>query len=152
LTESTGLYFAYGSNLRTTRMVQRVPSAVTVGAARLAGHELRIDKRGRDGSAKANLAAAPGEHVWGVIYRIGPTDWPVLDRFEGGYVRCSIVVELNGAAAGATTYQSDQRVPGLLAFDWYLAHLCSGAREHALPGDWCARLEALSGLAGTEGA
>ena len=93
------LYFAYGSNLRSTRMLDRVPSATSLGAARLAGHGFRMNKRGRDGSAKANLIVSASEHVWGVIYRIEPVDWPVLDRFEGGYEREVVRTLESGEAA-----------------------------------------------------
>ena len=48
------LYFAYGSNLFSARMRERVPSAQARGPARLAGHRLTVDKPGRDGTAKAS--------------------------------------------------------------------------------------------------
>jgi len=139
------LYFAYGSNMRSARLMERVPSAASVGAARLENHCLRINKRGRDGTAKANLALSQGEHVWGVIYRIDPAHWPDLDRFEGGYVRTSVEVALGGASAEAVTYRSERLIEGALAFEWYLEHLRVGAREHALPAEWCAHLDALRG-------
>ncbi len=145
-----GLYFAYGSNLRTSRMRARIPSAESVGIARLVGFGLRIGKRGRDGSAKANLAPAVDEHVWGVVYRIETTAWPDLDRFEGGYERRGVTVELAGSRANATTYQSELRIEDALAYDWYLAHVREGAREHGLPAEWCAWLESIRGRPGAE--
>lgn len=139
------LYFAYGSNMRSVRMVERVPSASSLGPALLPDHGLRINKLGRDGSAKANLAVAPGEHVWGVAYRIDPAHWPELDRFEGGYTSSSVTLDLAGTAITAVTYRSERLTDGVLAFEWYLAHLRDGAREHALPSHWLARLDALMG-------
>ena len=144
------LYFAYGSNLRATRMRERIPSAAAVGTARLAGYALRIDKRGRDGSAKANLRTSPREHVWGVVYRIDSAHWEALDRFEGGYERCPVTVELAGRATRATTYRSELRIEDALAYEWYLAHVREGAREHGLPAEWCAWLESIRGLPGSE--
>jgi len=139
------LYFAYGSNMRSARMVERVPSAASLGAARLTGHGLRINKLGRDGSAKANLALAPGEHVWGVAYRVDPAHWPELDRFERGYTHSPVTLDLAGAAVTAITYRSERLTDGEVAWEWYLAHMRDGAREHALPGDWLAHLDALEG-------
>lgn len=144
------LYFAYGSNMRRTRMLERVPSAESLGAAMLAGHGLRLNKRGRDGSAKANLVVATSEHVWGVLYRIQPGDWHALDRVEGGYERHAVTLDLSGSEHEATTYRSNRLLEGHLAFDWYLAHLRDGAREHALPAPWLELLDALRGLPGTE--
>jgi hypothetical protein len=54
------LYFAYGSNLKWTRMRQRIPSARREAIAFLDRYRLVCNKRGRDGSAKANLVRAMG--------------------------------------------------------------------------------------------
>ena len=143
MTRPGELYFAYGSNLRSARMFERVPSAANLGAARLAGHGFRMNKRGRDGSAKANLILSPREHVWGAVYRISSEDWPILDRFEGGYTREIVDVELGVTVEAAITYRSERLIEGALAFDWYLEHIRAGAREHALPGEWCETLDAL---------
>ena len=45
------LYAAYGSNLHPARLSRRAPSAEFVGTALLPGWELRLHKRGQDGSA-----------------------------------------------------------------------------------------------------
>ena len=62
------LYFAYGSNLPSARMRRRVPSAAAQGPAELQGRRLTTDKRGRDGSGKANLREDPAATVWGVLW------------------------------------------------------------------------------------
>ena len=51
---ATLLYFAYGSNLHPERLRERVPSAESLGVARLEAHVLRFHKRGRDGSGKCD--------------------------------------------------------------------------------------------------
>jgi len=124
-------------------MYERVPSAANLGAARLSGHGFRMNKRGRDGSAKANLVLSPGEHVWGVVYRIDSAHWPILDRFEGGYTRALVDVDLGATVEAAIAYRSERLIEGTLAFDWYLEHIRAGAREHALPDEWCAYLDGL---------
>jgi gamma-glutamylcyclotransferase len=138
------LYFAYGSNLCSARLRARLEDVRSVGPARLDDHRLALDKRGHDGSAKANVVPHTGETVWGVLYTLARAHLPALDRFEGGYRRVAVRVERQeGGLVDAVTYRSDRRVEGWLPFDWYHAHLLRGAREHGLPADWIARLEAL---------
>ena len=137
------LYFAYGSNLSSARLLARVPSARARGAARLDGFALRLDKPGADGSGKANLLATPGALVWGVVYQLDPSDWPALDACEPGYERTAVRVALDGAPLAAQTYCSPLYGPGLAAFRWYHRHLVDGAREHGLPEEWIALIEAL---------
>ncbi len=138
------LYFAYGSNLKWERMRQRVPSAQSEGVAFLDHHRLVCNKRGRDGSAKANLVRAAGHRVWGVIYRIEQADLALLDRFETGYERVEVeVCTTAGGAHRASTYRSDRIIQDPIPFDWYRAMILEGAREHGLPEDYLSVLEAL---------
>ena len=141
---SRALYFAYGSNLSTRRLVARVPSAAAVGRARLRDYAFRLDKPGRDGSAKANLVAEPGAAVWGVLFSLEASEWPRLDACEGGYRRIAVSLQTEGGPVErAETYLSDRRDAEPLAFPSYVAWMIEGAREHALPEPWCAMLAGL---------
>ena len=140
---STDLYFAYGSNLCAERLRERVPSASARGAARATGFALRLDKRGADGTAKANLHLAPGDEVWGALYALDPGDWPRLDACEPGYARFALEVEHVGARVSAQTYRSALLTGDPVAAVWYKQLIVDGARAHALPAAWCARLERL---------
>ena len=93
----TGLYLAYGSNLSSARMRERVASAQTLGVARLEGWRLACDKRGRDGSGKANIVPDGEAVVWGVVYRLERGQLSLLDRYEGGYDRVELEVVEDGA-------------------------------------------------------
>jgi gamma-glutamylcyclotransferase (GGCT)/AIG2-like uncharacterized protein YtfP len=138
------LYFAYGSNLKESRMRERVSSARMEAVAFLEHHRLACNKRGRDGSAKANLVRAPGDRVWGVLYRLEKAHLAVLDRFESGYER--VEVEVSTAAGGshrASTYRSDRITADPTPLDWYRGMILEGAREHGLPAEYLAFLEAL---------
>jgi gamma-glutamylcyclotransferase (GGCT)/AIG2-like uncharacterized protein YtfP len=135
------LYFAYGSNLSSGRMLQRVPSAQVTGPLRLPGYRLTTDKAGRDGSGKANLRVAPGAEVWGVVWRIDPAHWPLLDACERGYER--IRVDPEGAADSAWTYLSTQLTNDPVLEAAYKSFILAGAHEHGLPQHWIERLEAL---------
>ena len=138
------LYFAYGSNLCADRLRERAPSARECGAACARGFELRLDKRGADGTAKANLHAAPRGLVWGALYALDREDWKRLDGFERGYARIEIEVALADGErrALAQTYRSDQLTDAAAA-DWYKQLIVAGARAHRLPAEWCAWLDGL---------
>jgi hypothetical protein len=138
-----GLYFAYGSNLSPSRMRERIASAQPLGAARLAGYRLRIDKRGADGSGKANLHADAESAVWGALYTLAGGDWPRLDACEPGYERVRIEVEWRGAVHAAQSYRSALLTADAVPFAWYKRLIVDGARAHELPEDWVRVLEAL---------
>ncbi|MDH3686402.1 MAG: gamma-glutamylcyclotransferase [Myxococcales bacterium] len=141
----THLYFAYGSNLASARLRERVPSAVVRGVARAPGFALRIDKLGADGSAKANLHPAPdpSAEIWGAVYAIDAVDWPGLDACETGYARIEIDVWLGDARTLVQTYSSERLTSDPVPLDWYKRLMVDGAREHGLPDAWCALLSAL---------
>ena len=129
------LYFAYGSNMSTARLRARIPTAEPVGAARIDGYRLVCNKRGKDGSGKANLVSTAGGEAWGVLFRIDAHDWPALDRYEWGYERRSRrVLVTRGESCEAQLYLAlhpeQLEIP---PFDWYRELCLEGAREHALP-------------------
>ena len=137
------LYFAYGSNLKLARLRGRVPSAQVVTTARLHGYRLALDKRGSDGSGKANLCREPGSRVWGVVYGFGLQDWAALDACEPGYERIAVGVEAGERRLRAETYVALRLTREPVAFDWYKRLILEGAREHGLPDEWLERLERL---------
>jgi gamma-glutamylcyclotransferase len=139
----TPLYFAYGSNLCLGRMRERVASARVVGPARVAGYRLALDKRGADGSGKANLVPDAGAGVWGVVYAIAAGDWTRLDACEPGYARIEVEARTPQRPLAAWTYRARILTDDPVAFDWYKRLIVEGAREHGLPEEW---LETLAGL------
>ncbi len=147
------LYFAYGSNmsLRRLRSTDRAPSATPLGAASLAGHRLVFDKRGRDGSGKADCERTgnPADRVLGGLFRIDAGQRAALDCVEGagsGYDPTQVVVVAAAGLATAMTYLATDKRPGLRPFTWYLRHVIEGAREIGLPADYLARIEAIDGI------
>jgi len=142
--ETRIVVFAYGSNMHPERMLARVPAAVPRGRARLAGHRLVFNKRGRDGSAKANLAADPGARVWGVLWEMAAEALAELDPHEGGYERVRMTAEADGGCAlEVEVYVSARLTDDPTPYDWYLEHVLRGARAHALPEEYVAWLEAV---------
>jgi len=139
---SSNLYFAYGSNLCAARLRELAPSARVRGAAHATDFALRIDKRGVDGTAKANLHRAPGGVVWGAVYALEPTDWARLDARERDYSRIEIEIVQGDQRALAQTYRSDL-LTDAVASAWYKRLIVDGARAHGLPAQWCAWLDGL---------
>lgn len=139
------VYFAYGSNMEAAQMASRVPEARSLGRARLAGYAFACNKIGRDGTAKANVEACTAEEVWGVVYEISATDLETLDRFEGGYLRVAVEVDLpTGDRLASEVYVSDRTSADLRPSRAYRDRMVRGAREHGLPEACCRALEALA--------
>lgn len=142
-TDETLLYFAYGSNLYLSRMQRRVPSAMPVTVARLPHHRLEFRKLGSDGSTKCNIALDENESVWGVVYRIRAAERELLDEAEGpGYELIDIAVETPEEGwLHAFTYRARPDCVGSgWPYTWYRDLVVQGARHHALPASYIARI------------
>jgi len=131
------IYLAYGSNLHPRRIAARVGPVQLIGVVELPGWALRFDKRGGDGSAKANLRAMPGldETVYAAAYRLGLDQVRRLDHFEGtgqGYQSFPMTISLAGQSVHAFTYLAPSQwlAEALLPFDWYVDLIISGACFH----------------------
>ncbi|QIG48416.1 gamma-glutamylcyclotransferase [Nordella sp. HKS 07] len=132
----TCLYFAYGSNMMTARLKARCPSAIPVGVAFAEDHRLTFWKKGRDGSGKGHLASSPGMSQPGVLFTLAVDDLIALDEFEGvgnGYRRADDFIVRRrdtNEIMRAKTYLATALDPALEPYDWYLALVLAGAREH----------------------
>ena len=133
----TSLYFAYGSNLLSTRLTARCPSARVVGVAMTAGWTVSFTKPGGDGSGKAGLIQRQGAVQPGVVYELAADDMPVLDRIEGvghGYTRhddFQVTMAGDGNLISTATYMPQRHDHALIPFDWYLALCIAGATENS---------------------
>jgi hypothetical protein len=83
--EGRFLYFAYGSNMLTRRLLERTPSATPTGTGYVTGRQLTFDKIGQDGSGKCDafLTERPGDRVFGVTFEIRSAERDALDAVEG---------------------------------------------------------------------
>ncbi|MCE2510119.1 MAG: gamma-glutamylcyclotransferase [Alphaproteobacteria bacterium] len=141
-------YFAYGSNMLTARLRARCPSARPVGRAEVADFALAFNKRGRDDSGKATLARSTQGHPrsYGVLFEMDAAELGQLDRIEGvdkGYERKdAFAVRLldGGGTVHARTYRATLTDDRLKPYDWYLALVIAGAREHRLDAAYVATL------------
>jgi len=140
------LYFAYGSNMSTPRLVSRVASARAVAAACLPAHALRFHKQGRDGSAKCDAyrTGLASDAVHGVVFRIAAAEKPLLDEQEGlgnGYGEKTVIVTgARGESYRAFTYYATRIDPCLRPYHWYREHVIRGAIEHRLRDGYIAAI------------
>lgn len=149
--------FAYGSNLCVERLLARTRSARVLGVGSIESHTFAFHKRSGDGSAKADAfyTGNPSDRVWGAVYALTPGDKLILDRFEGLGVHydlkpVSVALTPGGEreAVEAWVYVSrhEHLDASVQPFEWYHRFCVHGARQHGLPRDYCAKMEALAAI------
>jgi gamma-glutamylcyclotransferase len=133
-------YFAYGSNMCTNRLRERVSSAVVDQTAALHNFTLKFHKRSSDGSAKCDAfyTGNDAHKVYGVIFEIDESQKLDLDRWEGrghGYDQITIQVHTDDGMVEMFTYVADPKAidDSLEPYSWYKELVLGGAIEHALP-------------------
>ncbi len=145
MNQSTQRYFAYGSNMSRAQVRQRAGEPAEEKIARLENYELNFDKVARGGSGTANLVAAEGQVVYGVLYRLSEQQLKALDRFEGvpeHYRRSEMnVVDEQGNKIAAQVYLARKLRKGLKPDRSYLQRIIEGAEEHGLPADYVEKLK-----------
>jgi len=150
-------YFAYGSNLVVERMRERGAAFSAARPAVLRNHRLVFDKRGADGTARANVERAIGARTFGVVYLITREGLQALEQFEGGYDLVEVLVESARPSGGievipARTFvaRRDRRTQAEPSKS-YVGLILEGLKDHGLPET--ARDEVLRAAAkkGTEG-
>ncbi|MBW9268288.1 MAG: gamma-glutamylcyclotransferase [Candidatus Thiodiazotropha sp. (ex. Lucinisca nassula)] len=146
------LYFAYGSNMSSRRLRERVPSAQLRFTATLEAHQLCFHKRSRDGSAKCDALEThnPQHRVIGVVFEIAQTEKTKLDWHEGlgnGYEEKQVTL-LTGSADSLTafTYYATHIDSLSKPYSWYKHHVLRGAREHQLPATYLDRIERIEAI------
>lgn len=135
------LYFAFGSNMLSSRLQRRCPTASVKGRAIARGYHVAFDKLSEDSSGKANLVAGDsGRSAIGIVYELSPNDVGNLDAFEGsGYRRQDNFVVTcidTGERLATSTYLARKRVSGLRPYDWYLALVLAGLAHHDIDSSY----------------
>ncbi len=145
-------YFAFGSNMFSKRLCERVPSAKAVGTYTLSKHDLRFHKRSKkDGSGKCDAYQTDNENdkVIGRLFTIDAAHECQLDKAEGlgkGYEKkCVCLVDENGETEAAFAYFAVRSCidNNLKPYTWYKKHVVTGAKEGGLPADYIKKIEAV---------
>lgn len=142
-------YFAFGANMNDDVFLGRrrmQPLEWRVGCAR--GYRLRFNLHGRPRgkSAPANIAPAPEEEVWGVLYRMTCRDmvwlhstegvpgwryfpvWPDVEDKDGNSVRAFSLIAKGLPEDGNPSLR-------------YITLIRDGACQHGLPAHWIEKLD-----------
>jgi len=149
--------FAYGSNMLTARMEDRVDRVNVVTTGMVYGHRLQFHKRSRDGSGKANAfpSGDPLDCVWGVIYELSGDQHRILDHYESlgvGYEHATVVASTAKGEVETCMYVAREEFidDSLRPYQWYHDFVVHGADQHALPTDYQERLRAFRAIADPE--
>ncbi len=141
-------YFAYGSNLHSERLGERLGRRLSPEyGGELRGYSLRFHKRSfKDGSGKCDAykTGDPSDVVHGVIYNLSVDEKSELDLCEGlglGYDEGKVVVTRIEAGEGmdveetAVVYiASETHIdPKLNVYGWYRGYVLAGALYHGFP-------------------
>ena len=114
------MYFAYGANMSSERLRSHVCFARAIGRAKLLNKRMVCNKKGEDGSGKANLIESPGDVVWGVLYEVDSAELDKLDRAEGGYNRMSTQSMMEGDnPIDVDVYVSTKLTADPIPYNWY---------------------------------
>lgn len=141
-------YFAFGANMCSEVLVERRGvRPLSSEAAELRDHRLVFEEPGLwlvGEPAFASIRRVLGDTTWGVLHHLRRGDFARLDQFEGPeyeLVKVSVCGR-NSGAVEAFAYRTTKPVFGRPPSTRYLRLLCAGAREHDLPPEYIARLEA----------
>jgi len=128
------LYLSYGSNCHGDRMLARCPGARLFSTAVL--RDYRLVER-----LYADIEEAPGNAVYGVLWRLTDEDWRRLDLCEGVakgiYAKDTFYVQRNQRLYRALTYvmtpEARRQRDGMPYPEEYRRICSAGLRQHGLP-------------------
>ena len=133
------LYFAYGSNMFTCRLEERVGKVKIFGTGRLMDYRLVFNKLSKDSSGKASVIESPGSFVFGIIFDLSKDQFKNLDKYEGnGYERKMTSILFNERLIMTSTYfvKSEFVKNNLKPTNDYLDLIICGAKDHKLNAEY----------------
>ena len=126
-------YFAYGSNMNSEQMRQRVPNAIELGVATLSNWRV-VERK------TADIEPHRGSETYGVLFALTSAGVRRLDAYEGhplAYRRQVVRVYVQGRTLPAITYvmtpETAAERSGLPYDEAYRLRCWQGAHEHQLP-------------------
>jgi hypothetical protein len=149
-------YFAYGSNMLTKRLRNRVPSAkfsavTTLTKHCLKFHKVSTDKKGnRSGKCNAYSTGKEKDVVYGVVFEIDRNELPNLAAAEVGYNPEVLTLTQRGKAEAAFMFSvTDESLlsDSLRPYAWYKELVLAGAREHNFPAEYIRAIENVPAIA-----
>jgi gamma-glutamylcyclotransferase len=141
-TQTERFYFAYGSNMNRNQLRSRGVRPLSAAVAKLPDHRISFHGYSRtwDGAVET-VVSAPGQEVWGVIYKLTFSDGDTLDSWQdvrldgtGAYFLCPArVIDTEGRTHPVVLYKKDVLGTPEKPSQEYLDFIIQGALEHGLP-------------------
>lgn len=148
----TVLHFAYGADMNPEQIAARCAGAKAVAVARLADTTLSFHGHSQvwDGGEEAAVPQ-PGRDLYGVVYRLSPSDADRLDAAQGvrlngtgGYFHYPAeVIGLDGSLWNIVLHKKDVLREFRRPSREYLDYIIAGAQFHRLPADYIEHLRAI---------
>ncbi|MBI5132640.1 MAG: gamma-glutamylcyclotransferase [Rhodopseudomonas palustris] len=148
----TVLHFAYGADMNPEQIVERCSGAKVVAVARLPDHALSFHGHSQvwDGGEEAAVPR-PGRDLYGVVYRLTPSDADRLDAAQGvrlngtgGYFHFPAeVIGLDGSRWSVVLHKKDVLREFRRPSREYLDFIIRGAEFHGLPAEYVDGLRAI---------
>lgn len=125
-------YFAYGSNMFPPRLLERIEKYHYGFRATAIRYEFTYNKKGADGTAKANIKHSEQNQIHGICFEIDKEDFNKLDDYEKGYDKQRITLRINGKSESAQTYISSLTDESISPSSEYKNLVLQGARHWGL--------------------
>ena len=144
-------YFAYGSNMNSAQMQERIGSSTDLGKSKLENYGINFSKKSNDGTGKASISPQAGSTVEGVLFRISQEQKAKLDRNEGvatqHYEVIPVDVKLGDRTIRAITYVAHRSKiqQGLRPSQDYLNKIVDGASAHGISTEHINRIRQAAG-------
>lgn len=139
-------FFAIGTNMDAEYLRRIAPGAHRLGIARLPGYTVRWHKRANsEGKLAAHKTGHAGDLVWGVVYRLSPVDFKLIDGAQrhARYIENRVtVVDSDGTQHEASVYVAEADVvdDSLRPTRSYRDPIVRAARANGLPDDYVEQL------------
>lgn len=144
------LYFVYGSDMNREQITSRCHNPEVFAVARLRNYRISFFGYSKiwDGGEEC-LISAPGEDLWGVIFKLSFSDADLLDAWQdvrldgtgGHFLYPTEVVDTKGHCIPVLLMKRNFLGDPASPTEEYLHHIVAGAQFHALPADYIDKLK-----------
>jgi cation transport regulator ChaC len=132
-------YFAYGSNLSTGQINDRIKYVHNQYKAKLSNYSFVYNKKSTDGTSKANLEKIDGAVTWGLCYEIDRYQFDYLKKnYELGYDVIEVWVDSDSMGKIMAKTFISKSLTEAYPSSKYVDVIVTGARENQLPDDYIA--------------
>lgn len=143
-------YFAYDSDMHSSRLAEHGLKATNLGVAALPGYSINYSKKSQDGTGECNIEKAEGGLVYGVVFLVPIREVYKINKASGGALKpprhaCKhVIVMVGGREIEAFTYVAKPEFVAASSFlapsAEYAGLVVSAAEQNGLPLKYVAHL------------